>query len=347
MQFAKNLFNLLGSMRIKKYFYIAALLIVGKAHAQILPSFGDSRSGSTGMQFLKIAPDARSMSMGGAYVAIANDVSAMYWNPAGITQTDTGLINVQTSHTSYFGDISANHIGVIGRVGKLSYLGFQVFNMNYGTMQETTEFDPNGTGRSFAINNYYIGLTYAKVLTNNFSFGINGRYANEGFPGISIHNVLFDLGLKYDVGIKNARFGINFSNFGFNVKPDGKAQILKFNGPTDITNFTTVTVPGMFRIGAAFDPIRGYKHNLTLAAQLNHPTDNNETYALGAEYTFKRMFYSRCGYEFASDEAYRAPSAGIGMKLRRNFGGLTIDYGFLAKSRLGNIHRLTIALNIK
>jgi len=334
-------------MRINKYLYIAAILIVGKANAQILPSFGDSRSGSTGMQFLKIAPDARSMAMGGAYVAMANDVSAMYWNPAGITQIDTGKVNIQTSHTRYFGDISANHVGIVSRVGKLSYLGFQVFNMNYGTMKETTEFDPSGTGRTFAINNYYLGLTYAKVLTNNFSFGINGRYANEGFPGISIHNILFDLGLKYDVGIKNARFGINFSNFGFNVKPDGKAQVLKFNGPTDITNFTTVTVPGIFRLGAAFDPIMGNKHNLTIAAQLNHPTDNNETYALGAEYSFKRLFYGRAGYEFASDEDYRAPSAGIGVKLRRNYGGLTIDYGFLAKSRLGNIHRVTVALNIK
>lgn len=63
MQFANFAFNLLGSMRINKYFYIAALLIAGEANAQILPSFGDSRSGSTGMQFLKISPDARSMSL--------------------------------------------------------------------------------------------------------------------------------------------------------------------------------------------------------------------------------------------------------------------------------------------
>lgn len=334
-------------MRLKNILYTTAFLVAGNAGAQILPSFGDSRSGSTGMQFLKIAPDARSLAMGGAYVAVANDVSAMYWNPAGITQTDTGKVNVMIGNTQYFGDISANYAGVVAKVGKLSYLGFQVFSMNYGTMKETTEFDPKGTGRTFAINNYYLGLTFAKVLTNNFSFGLNGRYANEGYPGISVHNVLFDLGLKYDVGVKNARFGINFSNFGFNVKPDGTAQVLKFNGPTDITNFTTVTVPGIFRLGAAFDPIMGYKHNLTVAGQLNHPTDNNETYGFGAEYTYKRMVYGRLGYEFASDEAYTAPSAGVGFKLKRNYGGLTIDYGFLAKNRLGNIHRISVAINIR
>lgn len=334
-------------MRINKYLHIAALLLAVQANSQILPSFGDSRSGSTGMQFLKIAPDARSLSMGGAFVAVANDVSAMYWNPAGITQTDTGKINVQISNTRYFGDITANYAGIVAKVGKMSYIGAQVFAMNYGTMDETTEFDPKGTGRTFSISNYYMGLTFAKVLTNNFSFGINGRYANEGFPGITIHNVLFDLGLKYDVGVKNACFGINFSNFGFNVKPDGKAQILKFNGTTDITNFTTVTVPGIFRLGAAFDPINVNKHNLKVAAQLNHPTDNNETYGVGAEYSFKRMLYGRLGYEFASDERYTAPSAGFGAKLRRNFGGVSFDYGFLAKSRLGNIHRITLAFTLK
>jgi len=334
-------------MQLKTIFTIAAGVLAVSAKAQILPSFGDSRSGSTGMQFLKIAPDARSLAMGGAYVAVANDVSAMYWNPAGISQVDTGKVNAQISHTQYFGDITANYVGVVTKIGRLKYLGFQVFNMSYGSMKETTEFDPNGTGRTFTISNYHVGLTYAQVLTSNFSFGINARYANEGFPGVNVHNVLFDLGLKYDVGVKNARFGINFSNFGFNVKPDGKAQVLKFNGPTDITNFNTVTVPGIFRLGAAFDPIMGYKHNLTIAAQLNHPTDNNETYALGAEYAFKRILYGRVGYEFASDEAYRAPSAGVGFKLKRNFGGLTIDYGILAKSRLGNIQRLTVAFTLK
>lgn len=334
-------------MRIDRFFYIAALLVSTQVQAQLLPTFGDSRSGSTGMQFLKIAPDARSLALGGAFVANVNDVSAMYWNPAGIAQTDTGKVNAQLSHTQYFGDISANYAGVVTRLGKYSFLGAQVFSMNYGTMDETTEFDPKGTGRTFALSNYYIGLSYAQILTNSFSFGLNARYANEGYPGVSIHNVLFDLGLKYDIGVKNTRFGVSFSNFGFNVNPEGKATILKFNGPTDITNFTTVTVPGIFRLGIAFDPLMGYKHNITVSAQLNHPTDNNETYGLGAEYAFKRFAYGRLGYEFGSDQRYIAPSAGIGLKLRRNFGGLTIDYGYLAKSTIGNIQRITLAVNIR
>jgi hypothetical protein len=315
--------------------------------AQILPTFGDSRTGGSGMQFLKISPDARGMAMGGAVVAVTNDASAMYWNPASITGIDTGRLHQMGSHTRYFGGITGSFAGTVKKVGKLSYFGLQLFSMNYGIMDETTEFESKGTGRTFSVSNYLIGLTYAKILTNSFSFGVNAKYANEGFAGTNVRNVLFDLGLKYDVGVKNTRFGINFSNFGFNVSPSGDVSVLKFNGPTDINSFSKVSVPGIFRLGLAFDPLHTADHIITLSSQLNHPTDNNETYALGAEYSYLKVGYLRTGYEFGSDEKYVAPSAGLGLKLPSRFVDTSIDYGFLAKSRLGNIHRITLIFNIR
>jgi hypothetical protein len=316
-------------------------------NAQVLPTFGNSRTGGSGMQFLKISPDARGMALGGGAVAVTNDVSAMYWNPAGITHVDTGIVNVGLSHTRYFGDISSSFGGAVIKAGPLSYLGVQVFSMNYGTMDETTEFESKGTGRTFSVANYLVGLTYAKILTNNFSFGINAKYAREGFAGVNINNVLFDLGLQYDIGVKHARFGINFSNFGFNVSPKGDVSILKFSGETDVINFSSVTVPGIFRFGIAFDPIHTKEHVLTAVGQLNHPTDNNETYVLGMEYCYLKTLYARTGYEFGSDEKYVAPAAGIGVKILRSFGGFKIDYGFLAKNNLGNNHRITLCVNIR
>jgi hypothetical protein len=327
--------------------FLSSLLILGTAQAQVLPTFGDSRTGGSGMQFLKISPDARAMSMAGSTVAITNDVSAMFWNPAGITGVDTGKVTAMVSHTRYFGDISSNFGGAVFKAGKLSYIGFQVFSMNYGTMDETTEFDSKGTGRTFTVSNYLVGLSYAKILTNSFSFGVNGKYANEGFGGMNIHNVLFDLGLKYDVGVKHTRFGISFSNFGFNVSPSGDVSILKFDGETDINSFSTVTVPGIFRIGLAFDPLHTPEHVITAAGQLNHPTDNNETYSLGLEYNYLKLLYLRTGYEFGSDQKYVAPSAGLGLHIRRGFGGIAIDYGYLAKQSLGANHRITLAVHIR
>jgi Type IX secretion system protein PorV len=334
-------------MQTIRYVLILCLFGCGLTQAQILPTFGNSRTGGSGMQFLKISPDARGMSLAGAAVANTNDASSMYWNPASITGVDTGKVHVQLSHTRYFGDITGNYAGIVKKVGKLSFVGFQVFSMNYGTMDETTEFESKGTGRTFTVSNYLVGLTYAKILTNSFSFGVNAKYANEGFGGATVHNALFDLGLKYDVGVKNTRFGINFSNFGFNVSPSGDVSVLKFNGPTDITSFSQVSVPGIFRLGIAFDPLHTPDHIITASGQLNHPTDNNETYALGAEYSYLKVGYLRTGYEFGSDEQYIAPSFGLGIKAITRFVGMNIDYGFLAKSRLGAIHRITLAINLR
>ncbi len=334
-------------MKVHRLLFILSFIGAFGAQAQLLPTFGDSRTGGSGMQFLKISPDARGMGLAGSAVAITNDPSAMFWNPAGITNVDTGKVNVMVSHTRYFGDMSSNFVGAVFKPGKLSYVGVQVFSMNYGQMDETTEFESKGTGRTFTVSNYLVGLTYAKILTNSFSFGVNGKFANEGFAGVNVNNVLFDLGLKYDVGVKHTRFGINFSNFGFNVSPSGDVSILKFDGETDIQSFSTVTVPGIFRIGAAFDPIHSNDHVLTAMGQLNHPTDNNETYSLGMEYAYLNVVYVRTGYEFGSDQKYVAPSAGIGLKMRRGFGGISVDYGFLAKESLGNNHRITLAVNIR
>jgi hypothetical protein len=331
----------------KKIIFALLGLAVTAVKAQVLPTFGDSRTGGSGMQFLKISPDARGMALGGGAVAVTREVSSMYWNPAGIADVDSGALNVEVSHTRYFGDISSNFAGTVIKAGPLSYVGIQFFSMNYGTMDETTEFESQGTGRTFSVSNYLVGLTYAKILTNNFRFGVNAKYAREGFAGVYVNNVLFDLGLKYDIGVKHARFGINFSNFGFNVSPKGDVSILKFSGETDIVNFSNVTVPGIFRLGLAFDPIHTNEHVLTAIGQLNHPTDNNETYALGVEYGYLKTMYARAGYEFGSDEKYIAPSVGLGVKIFRSYGGITVDYGFLAKNNLGNNHRISLGINIR
>jgi len=334
-------------MRFSNILFAIFSLFVIKSQAQILPSFGDSRTGGTGMQFLKISADARSIALSGACVAIADDVSSLYWNPAGITGVDTGKVNFQLSSASYFGGIKANFAGAVIKAGKHSFVGFNVFAMNYGNMDETTEFDPKGTGRTFSPVQYSVGVTYAKILTTNFSFGVTGKFAQEGYAGVYVNNAMFDLGLKYDVGVQHTRFGVSFSNFGLNVSPTGTVTILKFNGEQHISNFTEISVPAFFRLGVAFDPIHDAKHILTLAGQLNHPTDNNETYAFGAEYSYMRIGYLRTGYEFFTDETNIAPSFGGGIKIIRKFGCFTIDYGILAKTRLGNLQRISLGINIR
>jgi len=331
----------------KKLFILLFICLSGSLNAQILPTFGNSRTGGSGMQFLKIPNDARSTAMGGAVVGITNDPSAMFWNPAGITKVDTGRFNIQLSSTRYYANATGNNFGMVYRSGKYRYFGFQAQSLNFGDMQETTEWQPYGTGRNVMVSNVMLGLSYAQVLTDNFSFGVNAKWAYEGIADVRVNNVLFDLGLIYNVGLMHSKFGVSFSNFGVNVAPTGTVTMLKLSGDQINQSFAQISVPSAFRIGGAFDPIHNRLHTLTIAAQLNHPTDNNETFALGSEYSYKNLLFLRSGYELGSDEAFSMPTTGFGLALNRNFGSVRCDYGFSNKSRLGNLHRLTLSICIR
>jgi len=334
-------------MKLKILFLSILFATITYTQAQILPTFGNSRTGGSGMQFLKIAPDARSASMSGAVVGLVNDASAMYWNPAGITSIDTGKVTVQLSNTRWFGNSQVNYGAVAFKAGKLSYIGVNVMSLGFGDNKETTEYEPTGTGRNVLMGSTSIGVTFAKILTNNFSFGLQAKFAQEVIANVSVNNVLFDLGLTYNIGIKNARFGVTFSNFGLNVAPTGDVTILKMNNESAKSDFTPISAPAIFRLGFAIDPINDGTNILTTAAQLNHPTDNNETLAAGLEYSWKKILFARSGWEFGLDEENNFPTVGLGVKLPTQFGNFGFDYGLVSKSRIGNIQRLGLLFTIK
>ncbi len=65
---------------------ISLVLMTLPASAQLLPTLGAQRVGTSAAQFLKIGAGARAEALGQAYVAISNDASALFWNPAGLVQ---------------------------------------------------------------------------------------------------------------------------------------------------------------------------------------------------------------------------------------------------------------------
>lgn len=321
------------------------MLFAEKSKAQLLPKYGDSRSGTTGFQFLKIAPDARSAGMGEAFTAVVDDVSAVYWNPAGITKLDSSKIHCLVSQTNYFSNIHLQHIVVAKKIRPSVFLAAQLEYLSTGYTNVTTEFAPTGNGQQFAYSDIAAGLTFAKTLTDNFSFGISGKYVREGIATVYTKNVLIDFGFQYNIGKGNTRFAVGVSNFGSPVTPAGSITQLTFNGNTTYSNFEKINVPSVFRLGVATDVVKKNNQLLTIAMQLNHPTDNNESVNIGGEYCWHKLLYGRMGYQFGTDENY-IPSFGMGLLVKRKFGGIRLDYGFQAKKLLGAVHRITLVADL-
>ncbi|MEA3494825.1 MAG: PorV/PorQ family protein [Bacteroidota bacterium] len=334
-------------LRFRYIIFVLAIFLSQTLKAQILPSFGNSRTGTTALQFLKIAPDARSSALSGSYNALVNDVSAVFWNPAGLTHIDSNKYHFQLGHTAYYSGIVQNYMGFAFSKSRLNYWGISIINLSSGEMPVTTEFQPFGNGQTFSVSNMLVGVSFAKILSDNFSFGISGKYVYENISDVLIHNGIFDFGFIYNIGIKhNTRFAVGISNFGFNVSPSGNVTISTLNGDKAIENFENVAVPSIFRLGFASNVWNKGIHSLVFAGQLSHPTDNNETMAFGVEYSLKDILFLRTGYEFGADQN-GLPSAGIGINLQRYFGSIKVDYGFNNKDILGDIHRITLGISLK
>lgn len=312
-------------------------------YAQVLPSLGNTRTGTAGMQFLKIPIDARSAAMGSAFAAVTDDASATFWNPAGMTKSQNKT-EISLGNIAWFGGASSQYISAFTKYKSNTRYGFFIHSLTYAKLQETTEFQPFGTGRTFTPSSQQVGFSFARQLTEQFTFGINSKWVHEGIAGVAINNLMFDLGLRYNIDIKNMRFAVTINNYGVNVKPSGQIKQLKFTGDADITDFQAVSVPGIFRLAFAFDPINKGNHRLTASGQLNHYTDNNETLSLGFEYAWRKILMFRTGYELGTDEG-GLPAFGVGLRKQSKFGNIGFDYAFNNKKLLGNVHRLSLLIS--
>jgi hypothetical protein len=330
---------------MKQFFILILVSICLHANAQLLPKYGDSRSGTTGFQFLKIAPDARSVGMGEAFTAVVNDVSAVYWNPAGLTKLDSSHYHFQISNTAYFSNVKLQQVVFAKKLKHSTFVAAHLTYLNSGYMNVATEFAPQGNGQQFNYNNIDAGLSLAKALTDNFSFGFTFKYIQEGIATVKTKNVVADFGFQYDIGKGNTRFAVGISNFGSPTNAGGSIIKSTFSGDKTITEFEKINVPAIFRLGVATDVYKKNNQMLTVAAQLNHPTDNNESVNIGAEYNWHKTFYGRMGYQFGADEV-GIPNFGFGLLVKRKFGSIRVDYGFQNKKILGTVHRISLTADI-
>lgn len=321
---------------MKKLLYILFLFILSStAYSQLIPQLGNQRAGTSSFQFLKIGVGARATGMGETFIAVSNDITALYWNPAGLMQFSE--YGAHFSHNEWLVDLNHEFIGGIYRFGKNNALGVSVIALHTPAMQKTTEFQPNGTGEYFKYGDLGVGLTFARKLTEQFSFGLTVRYVEETLAELKMRGFMFDLGTYYWTGLSNTRFAVTISNFGPQVRPSG--TITTSTGGT-ISEFQAFPPPTMFRIGFAYDPIDNKQNKLTTSIQLNHPNDNAENVNIGVEYGYKDMLFLRGGYKFnVESENY---SGGIGLKVPLSITKTSFDYSIANFKDLGFTHRLSL-----
>ena len=267
---------------------------------------GQSNVGTTAASFLDIGIGARSLAMGGAFTAVANDATALYWNPAGITN-----ILQPTAHFYYapwFVDIDFTHGAAVVPLGRMGTLGLSITSVTMDEMKVRTLQVPEGTGELFEVSNLALATTYARKLTDRFSFGLNIKLVQEKIWHMNANVIAADVGCLFVTKNKGIRIGMSISNFGGKMKLEGYDTERDFDidetifGNNDKIDSHLDTqgwpLPLVFRAGISKDVLDDKMHKLTLAGDAIHPNNNYEYLNLGLEYTFMGIGSVRAGQSY-------------------------------------------------
>ncbi len=307
--------------------------------AQLFPTLGGQRAGISTAQFLKIGVGGRASALADAFVAISDDASALYWNPAGLVQFDDD--QVFFSHNNWVVDINHDFFGVVYHLDDVNTIGLSLTSLSMDDMPVTTEFAPFGTGEFFGFSDIALGFSYARKMTEQFSFGGTVKYIEETLDKLKMRGVMIDIGTYYRTGLGSTRFAVTVSNFGAELAPDGDIILV---GNREKSEWQSFAPPTIFRIGFAFEPYEDNQHRFTTSIQLNHPNDNSENVVIGLEYVWNKMLFLRSGYRFNVEEQDFTFGAGITAPI--TIAQFTLDYSFSNFSRLGSAHRFSIILGI-
>jgi hypothetical protein len=346
---------------------LCILLGTGSAVAQLYaPSAGQFKKvGAAGSQFLKVPIGARAVGLAGCAAAV-NDLTAIYWNPAGIA--DIPGISGHFSYTQWFGGFSHNFAAVAVPLGENYRLAASLVNFTSGDIPVTTLEQPDGTGATYTVSDLAVGVTLSGRVTEQFSFGITGRFVQNSLLDVSSTGLTFDVGTLYQTDFYGLRLAFSVHNLGPDMQYSGQGLYLQRRlldalnaDPTAMSIVTNpYAIPLMFRAGIAFDVlsvVRGQtqtprlyaegqqEHRLIAALDFETYSDVPEQFALGLEYTWNDLLSVRAGYRFGNDQMWL--SGGVGLRyIGSGFRG-QIDYALTPTRLLGLVNRLSLTVTLE
>ncbi len=337
-------------------FLILILLSAGNLFAQ-----KPYRVGTTAANFLEIGYGAAGNAMGDACVSLVNDVSAIYWNPAGLATIKGN--EIMLFYQPWIADIATNFLGIGLKLPRgFGHLGLGLVNVSYGDIEVTNLEAQEGTGELYNASEYALSLTYARNLTNWFSFGASAKFVYSKIWYLSAKAFALDLGVivrtrffsltgRREDGL---RIGMSISNYGTRMRYAGinlltSVDILpEQNGnyenvPADF-HLNEWELPLIFRIGIALTTLKLQKQTVVLAVDALHTNNNSESVNVGLQYEFSvpqtGSLFLRGGYKalFMENSEYGL-SFGAGLKIRfvKNT-PLFIEYTFRDVGVLGKTH---------
>jgi len=288
-----------------------------------------SGEGTTAATFLKIGVGPRAVAMGGSYAGIADDPSAVYWNPAGISQISTPAFTAMHAfwlESTYLEHLAGTLPLPVG-VG-----GISLVYLNAGELLRSEENDtPDSPFRgTFSANNLGVTAAYAYPFDANLSLGAGLKMFSETIDSQASVGWAADLAFLYHLPWPAWKLGAVVQNL----------------GPATHLQDNYARLPINLKVGASWQALP----RLLLDADYNQLLEQNGKISFGAEYVFEKILALRAGYYYQSavdnfeyydnygTDTLAGVTAGIGIFYQE----FRLDYAFVPYGFLGGTHRIAL-----
>ena len=188
---------------------------------------------TTAVPFLLIAPDSRAGAMGDVGVATSPDANSIHWNPAKLAFTEENM-GASISYVPWLRalvpDINLSYITGYRKLKNNQAVGLE---MRYFTLGDITFTNITGdVVGQYKPHEFALGGSYARMLSDQFSLSISGRYIYSNLTGgqsaggietVAGQSIATDLAGYYQKSVRiigeeiNLAMGLNISNIGSKV----------------------------------------------------------------------------------------------------------------------------------
>lgn len=319
---------------------------------------------TTAVPFLLITPDARHAALGDAGAASSPDASSAYWNPGKLAFIQSAY-GGSLSYTPWLGkitnDMSISYLSAYYKITREQTVGFSMKYFDMGDFFATS--NENVAEGTFNPRDFSFDLTYSRLLTENFSVGLSGRYIHSNllgnYSGSSIvdakpgNSVAADIGVYYTTELKSAKtttlsFAAVISNIGpklSNSNDDNRSplptnlrvgtsymvELDMFNSFTFLLDFNKLMVPSpQIRDGNMYiedkSLISGMFSSFTDAPDGASEEFKEIIINAGVEYWYNKTFAGRVGYFSESQLKGNRKYMTIGLGFQKSKFGLDIAY---------------------
>ena len=332
----------------------AAWIVVLIVAATALQAQAQSKVGTTIGTFLRIEPSARGAALGNAGAALTGSIESAYYNIGSVGMLEGA--SVQYSHNVWFADINHDYAAFSLPAGENGNVFCSVTALGSGDIQVRTVEQPLGTGVYYNVSDIALGLAYGRRITERFSAGVQANYVTEKIWNTTAKTVAFNLGTIYRLSEGGVMLGFSLSNLGTQTGFSGSDLQIQYDADPDSYGDNSALpaeqstdhfpLPGLFRLGLSIPHRFSENSEMLFLIEGLHPNDNSESMNLGAEWTLRRMFSLRAGYQtLFQEDSELGLTAGFGVAGELGEKRYELNYAWAGHESLDSTHRFTMVLD--